>query len=66
MVYVDIFDSKLLKIDKKLYQKHWYLQHWIHHNKKKKKDDYENVYSVNPMYLIIGEVDGRIEEKKWK
>ena len=29
----------------------------------KKVDDYENIYSVNPFYLIIGEVDGHIEEK---
>ena len=25
-------DAKLLKIDKKVIQKHWYLLHWIHHN----------------------------------
>ena len=25
--------------------------------------DYENIHSVNPLYLIIGEVDGYIEEK---
>ena len=25
-------------------------------------DDYENIYSVNPMYLMIGEVIGYIEE----
>ena len=29
----------------------------------KKIDDYENVYSENPLYLIIDEVDGHIEEK---
>ena len=29
----------------------------------KKIDDYENIYSVNPLYLIIDEVDGHIEEK---
>ena len=29
----------------------------------KKKDDYENIYSVNPLYLIISEADGHIEEK---
>ena len=29
----------------------------------KKIGDYENIYSVNPLYLIIGEVDGYIEEK---
>ena len=30
---------------------------------KKKNDDYENIYSVNPVYLNIGEVDGHTEEK---
>ena len=28
-----------------------------------KIDDCENIYSVNPLYLIIGKVDGHIEEK---
>ena len=27
-----------------------------------KIDDCENIYSVNPLYLIIGKVDGHIEE----
>ena len=30
----------------------------------KKMDDYESIHSVNPLYLIIGEVDGHIEVKK--
>ena len=29
-------------------------------------DDYENIHSVNPFYLIIGKVDGFIEKKNWK
>ena len=28
----------------------------------KKFDDYENIYSANPLYLMIGEVIGHIEE----
>ena len=28
----------------------------------KKIDDYENIYSANPLYLMIGEVIGHIEE----
>ena len=28
----------------------------------KKIGDCENIYSVNPLYLIIGKVDGHIEE----
>ena len=27
------------------------------------KKFFENIYSANPLYLIIGEVDGHIEEK---
>ena len=29
----------------------------------KKIDDYESIYSLNPLYLTIGKVDGHIEEK---
>ena len=29
----------------------------------KKIDDYENIYSVNPLYLIITHASGYIEEK---
>ena len=29
----------------------------------KKIDDYENIYSVNPLHLIIGKVDGFTAEK---
>ena len=29
----------------------------------KKFDDYESIYSLNPLHLIIGKVDGHIEEK---
>ena len=29
----------------------------------KKIDDYENIYSVNPMYLTINHASGYIEEK---
>ena len=41
-------------------QKLWYLQYWLHHSKK--IDNFENTNSVNPLYLIIGKVDGYIEE----
>ena len=36
------------------------LSYWIHYNKK--ISDCENINSVNPLYLMIGEVDGCIEE----
>ena len=41
--------------------KHWYLQHWIYYNKK--IDDYESIYSVNPLYLLVNHASGYIEEK---
>ena len=41
-------------------QKHWFLQHWIHYNKK--TGDYENSNSENPLYLIIIKVDRYIEK----
>ena len=41
-------------------QKYWYLQHWIYYIKK--IDDYENIYSVNP--LLIMQID--IWKKKMK
>ena len=34
MVNIKNFDPSLIKIDKKIIQKHWYLSYWIHHNKK--------------------------------
>ena len=36
-----------------------YLQYWLHHNK---KNDFESTNCVNPLYLIIGKVDGYIKE----
>ena len=34
MVNIKNFESNLLKIDETIVQKHWYLLHCIHHNKK--------------------------------
>ena len=61
MINIQVFDSNLLKIDKKLYKN--IDIYYIGYIAIKKVDDYENIYSVNPFYLIIGEVDGHIEEK---
>ena len=44
----------------KVIQKHLYLLHWIDHSRK--IGDYENIHSVNSLYLIICEVDGYIEK----
>ena len=59
MINIKYFDSSLLKIDKKIIQKHWHLQRWIHYNKK--IGDYESINSVNSLYLIIGKADEYIE-----
>ena len=54
------FDTSLLKIDKKSYKNIGI--YYIGYMTMKSINDYENINSVNPLYLIIGEVDGYIEE----
>ena len=54
-------ESNLLKIDKKHYK--GIDIYYIGYITIKKIGDCENIYSVNPLYLIIGKVDGHIEEK---
>ena len=61
IIDIESFDSSLLKIDKKIIQKYWYLQHWIYYNYK--IDDCKNIHSVNPLYLRINHASGYIEEK---
>ena len=60
MINIKNFDSNLLKIDKKSYKN---IDIYCTGYKKSKISDYENIHSVNPLYLIIGEADGYIEEK---
>ena len=62
MINIKVFDLNLREIDKKSYKKvdNYYSGYTAI---KKKIDDYENISSVNPLYLMIGEVDGHIEEK---
>ena len=55
------FDAKLLKVDKKLYKN--IDIYYIGYITIKKIDDYESIYSVNPLYLRIGHVSGYIEGK---
>ena len=55
------FDARLLKIDKKSHKNidicyNAYITI-------KKIDDYESIYSVNPLYLRINHASGYIEEK---
>ena len=48
------FEPNLLKIDKKSYTGYIAI---------KKIDDYQSIYSVNPLYLHINHASGYIEEK---
>ena len=48
-----------IKDFKKFVQKHCYLLHWIYH----KKNEYR-INSVNPLYLLVHEINGLIEEKE--
>ena len=58
------FNVKLLKIDKKSYKN--IDIYYIGYVKIKKIDDYESIYSVNPLYLRVNHASGFIEQKKWK
>ena len=55
------FDSDLLKIDKRSYKGIGIYN--IGNITSKKIDDYENICSVNPLYLTIAHASGYIEEK---
>ena len=58
MVDIKKFDSNLLKIDKKSYKGIGIYN--IGNITIKKIDDYENIYSLNPLYLIIDHASGYI------
>ena len=60
MIHIEDFDSNLLKIDKKSFKN--IDIYYIGHITIKKLNDYENIHSVNPLYLIIGKVTGHTEE----
>ena len=65
--YSDIIDLKdsepnLLKTDKKSYKN--INIYYIGYITIKKIDDYESIYSVNPLYLRINHASGCVEEKK--
>ena len=62
-VNIKDFDSNLSKIYKKSYKNIdiYYIGYIT-----MKDFDYVKINSANPLYLIISEVDGCIEEKKWK
>ena len=58
MINVKNFDSNQIKIDKKSCK-----NIRIYRIPTKRSSDYENINSVNLLYLIIVDVDGYIEEK---
>ena len=61
MINLKNFDSSLLKIDKKHYK--GINIYYIGYITIKKIDDCENIYSVNPLYLLVNHANGYIEEK---
>ena len=61
MINIEVFDSKLLNIDKKPYKN--IDIYYIGYITIKNIDDYEINYNVNPLYQIIDEVDQHIKEK---
>ena len=61
MMNIKNFNSNLLKIDKKSYK--YILIYYIGYIAIKDIGYYESIHSVNPLHLIIQEVDGHIEEK---
>ena len=60
MINIENFNPALLKIDKKSNKNIsiYYIGYITIKNSK-----YVNIHSINPLYIIIGEVDGSIEEK---
>ena len=62
MTYIKNFHSNLLKIDKKSHKDiDIYYTDYI---TIKKFGDYENIHSVNPLYLIIHSATRYFKEKK--
>ena len=64
MINPKIFDSNLLKIDKTHYK--GINIYYIGYIAIKKIDDCENIYSVNPLYLLVNHASGYIERNSVK
>ena len=60
IINIKNFDSKLLKIDKKSCKN--IDIYYIEYITMKSLRDCESTYSVNPLYFIVGKVDGYIEK----
>ena len=61
MINIEDFDSNLLKIDKKSYKN--IDIYCIGYITIKSISNYNSINSVNPLYFMIGDADGYIEEK---
>ena len=61
MINLKYFDSNLLKIDKKHYKGVNIC--YVRYITIQRFDDFENIYSVNPLYLLVNHASGYIEEK---
>ena len=61
MINLKKFQPNLLKIDRKSYKNIGIYN--IGYITIKKIDDSENIYSVNPLYLLVNHANGYIEEK---
>ena len=64
MIDIKNFRSDLLKIDKKFHKD--INIYYISYITIKKYSDYENIHSVNPLYLIIHSATGYLKEKYGK
>ena len=60
MINIGNFNPNLLKIDKNSYKN--IDIYYIGYITIKDIGDYESIHGVNPLYFIVGEVDGYIEE----
>ena len=61
MINLKNFESSLLKIGKKSYKNIGIYN--IGYITIKKVDDYESIYKVNPLYLLVNHANGYIQEK---
>ena len=64
MISLKHFEPNLLKIDKKSYKNIGIYN--IGYIAIKKIDDWENIYSVNPLHMFANNTSRYIKEKKWK
>ena len=61
IVNIKNFEPNLLKIDKKSYKNIGIYN--IGYITIKKIDDCENIYSVNPLYLLVNHANGYVKER---